>query len=111
MSSSCDAVNINVRGAESSSSRVQYVNGYYTLQETYGGYARPNQVSALPFKTEASGKKILQVVPSYGGIGLSTQTVYGVAPDATTGTLTSDGPYFSLNFAYRNTNSVCGTTF
>jgi len=109
MSSHCDAVNVNVKSYRATTTA--NLSNYQQLQGIYQGYAHKGQVSALPTKTQSSGKKILQTVPAYGGVSISTQTLYGVKPDPSTGMIATDGNYFLMNDAYGKTNNVCGSAF
>jgi len=77
MSSKCDAVNPNVGSYQGTTTNP--ANNYSSLRMTYVGRSLPGVVSALPTKTESINRQLLQVIPSYGGGGLSRQTLYGTS--------------------------------
>ena len=98
------AVNPNV--AKYSGTIANPSSHYSSLKTTYLGRALPNQVSALPLKTESTNQQLLAVVPSYGGLAISRQIQYGVIDPNTAG-----DKYLNMQNAYAKSSSICGTNF
>lgn len=103
MSQKCDGVNPNILRYQGTTTQVS--GNYAPLRMTYIGRSSPGYVSALPTKTESVNLQLLQVVPQYGGDGLSTRTMYGSTQD---GEHTAPGTsYATLQGMSAKTNPYC----